>query len=187
KGVLILAYGKPNYGQMAYNLAVSIKHFSPNLPIAVVHDGCVVEDDLSIFDIVKEFKPKEVGRNKVELDLLTPFDHTLYLDADSIAINNIEPLFDACINSGRSLLAQVHGEGGLHDGISYGIWTKNETAWAWFDIPMDGKFQATQTSIVYFNKNAGYLFNKMRELYEFPRKYLTHRWGNSMPDELIYS
>lgn len=182
-----MAYGGENYAQMAYNLLKSIKHYAPDLPVAVLHDGCINSGDLKAFDYFYEFTPKAVGRNKVELDQLTPFDHTLYLDADSIAVNNLEPLLDACIDSGRPLLTQVHGQGGLDDPISYAIWTKNATAWAWFDIPYENKFQATQTSIVYFNKSANYLFKAMRDKFDFPRKYLTHNWGNSIPDELIYS
>jgi len=39
RGILLLAWGKRGYGFMAYNLAVSLKHHSPGIPI---HGGLIV-------------------------------------------------------------------------------------------------------------------------------------------------
>lgn len=193
KGVLLIAYGGMNYAQMAYNMVLSLRHYSPKVKVAVVHDGCMNKlnesrpDWKTYFDHIDIFIPKSAGENKVCLDKLTPFKHTLYLDVDGIIVKDITPLLDGCIKHTSPLLCQVHGKGGVNDSINYAIWAKNVSAWAWFDIPIDGFFQATQTSIVYFSDKAGYLFDMMREKFNFPKKYFTHHWGNSVPDELIFS
>ena len=195
KGILIIAYGDIGYARMAYNLALSIDYYSNGLPVAIVHDG--VMNELSkerpqwqkLFQSITTFTPEEHGRNKVKLDKYTPFKHTIYIDADSIITKDINPLLDACIKTGKPLLTQVQGKGGLSDAISYGIWAKNTAAWAWFDIPMDATFQATQTSMVYFSDKAKPIFGRMREYFNFPIKHIRHKWGrgNNIPDELIYS
>jgi len=195
KGILIIAYGNIGYARMAYNLALSVDYYSKGLPVAIVHDGVMDKltderpDWQKLFKSVTTFEPKEHGRNKVELDKHTPFKHTLYIDADSIITKDIEPLIDNCIKSGKPVLTQVHGKGGLSDSINYGIWAKNTAAWAWFDIPHDGIFQATQTSIVYFSNKAKPIFERMRAYFNFPFKHIRHKWGRgqNIPDELIYS
>jgi len=196
KGVLLIAYGADNYAKMAYNMALSIKHYSPNVKVALVDGGCMKKIEhlrpnwRELFDHIQTFTPEKAGQNKVKLDLYSPFEKTLYLDIDGITIKSIEPLLEGCIASGAPMLTQVHGKGGLEDRINYGIWAKNVSAWAWFDIPFDATFQATQTSIVYFDKSqniTGKLFKKMREKFHFPSELLTHNWGNTIPDELIYS
>jgi hypothetical protein len=39
KGILLIAFGKAGYAYMAYNMALSIRKTTPNLPIALVSDG----------------------------------------------------------------------------------------------------------------------------------------------------
>lgn len=190
KGILLIAFGKAGYAYMAYNMALSIRKHSPNLHITLASDG--VEKYMrkgyeKLFDNIVQFTPKEAGRVKVEMDLLSPYDHTLYLDVDGCLVSDIEPFFDELIAEGKPFNTDVHGEGGLTDNIPYAIWAKNTASWAWFEIPLDGRYQAIQSSITYFTKEAKPLFEMARKKYDFPRKYLVHKWGNSIPDELIFS
>lgn len=178
---------------MAYNMAASIKAYAPDLPVALVHDGCVryMEPDWTKYVdrhiYIDLSKYKEPGRVKVAMDELSPWDETLYLDVDGCAVRDIRPLLEKLKADGRPFIAPVFGTGGLRDSINYAVWASNVSSWAWFDIPTDGKYQATQTSLVYFNKDAKPLFDYAKQKYWFPRNHLTMHWGNSIPDELIFS
>ena len=48
----MMAFGKPSYYQMAYNLALSIRCFDREIPIQLVHDGKwgIVDDDKWVFN-----------------------------------------------------------------------------------------------------------------------------------------
>jgi hypothetical protein len=190
KGILLIAFGKPGYAYMAYNMALSIRKHSPNLHITLASDG--VESYMrsgysKLFDNIVHFTPQEAGRVKVEMDTFSPYEHTLYLDVDGCLVSDIEPFFDKLIEEGKPFNTDVHGEGGLTDVIPYAIWAKNTASWAWFELPLDARYQAIQSSITYFSKEAKPLFEMAREKYNFPRKFLSHKWGNSIPDELIFS
>lgn len=92
RGILILALGKPRYGNLAAMLAVTIKARNPNAQIAVVHSGDALselnKDTLDLFDGIipapaELVQPGQYMLTKLYLDILTPFDQTLYLDADT--------------------------------------------------------------------------------------------------------
>jgi hypothetical protein len=113
KGVLLIALGHPNYGRMAFNLAVSLKNNEPDLqialcytPSAITHLKMYGDDNINkYFDIMTECpadiyltgkeKPDYL-RAKAYMDCLTPFDDTLFLDADMLALPNrkLLPFFD---------------------------------------------------------------------------------------------
>jgi len=97
RGVLIIAIGE-KYIKMACSLAGSIKVGSPSLGIAVVcgkdekasvqklegrNDlfDHIIERDIKEFEIDGKFNP---FFSKLFVDLLSPFDETIYIDADSL-------------------------------------------------------------------------------------------------------
>lgn len=189
KGILLIAFGKPAYAYMAENMARSIKHHSPNVKVALASDG--VHNycrDKSFFDTIIPFKPhKDAGHAKLQMFDLSPFDHTLYLDVDGMVLKDIEPLLDHCIADGRPVIADTNNEGGITDKINYAHWATNINAWAWFEIPLDGRFQSTQTSSLYFNKKSKPLQELIERKKHYPKKYLANPWGGATPDELIVS
>ena len=89
-GVILLALGA-EYVKMACSLAATIRVGNPELPIALVHDGEVGEGLLGAFDHQIRIDPAEYGQDgrvspylmKLYMDTLTPFDRTIYMDADS--------------------------------------------------------------------------------------------------------
>lgn len=97
RGVLLLAIGHPFYGRMAFNLAVSMKAVDPEVKIAVAFTGDALKE-LFRYDIYKYFDrivtiPDEMIkrrghvehlRAKLCIPDLTPWDDTLYMDADTI-------------------------------------------------------------------------------------------------------
>lgn len=97
RGVLILAMGHHYYGRMAFNLAVSIKAEDPDAQICLAYADNALAD-LFRYDIYKYFDkvikvPDEYRRRrghqenihaKLYIPEITPYDSTLYLDADTI-------------------------------------------------------------------------------------------------------
>jgi hypothetical protein len=95
-GILLIALGNEYYGKLAYNLILSIRKNS-NIPITIYANGNALNylnENISTFDIVE--LPKEYYNNnkvslcniKTSLNVLSPYDKTLYLDVDSIIFNN---------------------------------------------------------------------------------------------------
>ena len=95
-GILTIALKHPLYGRFAYNLALSIKSADPKQRISVVADEMALshlhEGQKMIFDNIIEPKPNQCQRGgvlkplitKFYLNDLTPYERTLFVDADMI-------------------------------------------------------------------------------------------------------
>lgn len=93
QGYITLALGLDQYVEMAANLAWSIRHFDKTRPICLVHDERVVlpSDVKQAFThfAVLEAQDGYVGcMNKIRLDEVSPFDETLYIDADCLLVKD---------------------------------------------------------------------------------------------------
>lgn len=121
RGVILIAAGHPYYSHMAYNLALSIRHHS-DVPIVLFYEGAGInylfEDQKEIFTDIQEL-PEEFYMNegnphyvkpKIHLYDLTPFDETIFLDADMIfsPFKMIEDLFEE--NKNREIQFACRGE-----------------------------------------------------------------------------
>lgn len=96
RGILLVALGHPFYGNYAFQLALSIKHSNPSEKISIVHDGRGIahlsEGKRSVFDKIIQIKDdllivngkKQLLKFKAYLYDITPYDETLYLDADML-------------------------------------------------------------------------------------------------------
>lgn len=100
-GIVILALGHPNYTEMAVNLAASIKANGAKTPIALLHNGgyaALPPEKQAMFDrniVVKEkYYERGYVQAKTHLYDISPYDKTLYLDADMITLIgvNFDPL-----------------------------------------------------------------------------------------------
>lgn len=91
KGVTIMAYGAARYHDQAADLALSLRLHSPSLPLAVVTDRPADPLLGSLFDHVVPLPPGTLPdcRAKLDLDLHSPFERTLYLDSDSLAFRDV--------------------------------------------------------------------------------------------------
>ncbi len=95
-GIVILALGYDVYGSCAYNLALSLKSNDNHIRVCILHDGQATKHlskkELEIFDsniLIPESDwiiggVKHYFRAKLLLNKYTPFDYTLYMDADNI-------------------------------------------------------------------------------------------------------
>jgi hypothetical protein len=96
-GILIIAVGAKGYG----SLAASLRANNVTLPICLAHQKDTItrldEQYLSLFTDFVLIDDKHITLNdnvecfikaKAHMDELTPYDYTLFLDADVLALNN---------------------------------------------------------------------------------------------------
>lgn len=100
-GIVIIAIGHHNYYQMSATLAASIKANGSKAPICLLHDGNISmlsQDKQGMFDtnkvIPNKYYEKCPVKAKTFIYNLSPFDKTLYLDADMVILpgKNIDEL-----------------------------------------------------------------------------------------------
>lgn len=89
-----MAFGRDGYLRMASGLARSIRLYNAEVPLAVISD----RDSSSLrrwFDIIIPLKP-ELGpglAHKLNLDRYSPFERTLFIDADFLVFDNVDRLW----------------------------------------------------------------------------------------------
>jgi hypothetical protein len=113
-GILMLAIGHPYYARLAHNLLASLRYHDPFIQVAIAYSGegfgMLDEAQKSDFNhVIPIDSYPDVFRTKLDLDLITPFDKTLYLDVDMIWNNFKTPqsLFDEL--NGTSFTIINHG------------------------------------------------------------------------------
>lgn len=199
-GVIILCLRKPTYAMGAFNLAYSIKHYNPQINITLVSDGEHTkhfrQEHYLPFDSIKQinicdytgkdgrFQP---GYAKLSIDKYSNYDHTLYIDADSLVLKDIQPLIDKLILSPGNFYSNALGSGYINDEIEYSPWATNEQIWSYFGLPSDRKIHTINSSWFYFNKKSAPIFQKARESFHkgFLEQDLKNKWGTTLPDELF--
>lgn len=192
RGVLTMALKHPLYGRYAYNLALSIKSADMRTQVAVVAD----EEGLRhlhpgqrmIFDYIIPPAVEKPLVNKFHLINLSPFEETLFVDADMI----FSPLanFEEFWNSMKDIQWTManRGKDDLVKGISE--WTTKEdlqeayglvpySTWEWYDLSSEW---------IYFKKNdLSYTIFANAEKY-YDENYLKVRpFAGDRPDEPYFN
>lgn len=201
KGVFFVCFGKRGYAYSAYNLALSIKYFNPEIQIAILHDDSInslSHQQKSYFDhFVRlpddiKFSGARIDPGKVKTSIyeFLPWDENLYLDIDAICLKDLQPLIDQMSTKEGYYHTDVIGSGGKSDTIEYSIWASNENIWDFFQLKDDATLYAIQSSFCYIKKckEAEAFFGKVKENFiaGFPREKCV-LWGGTIPDELIFS
>jgi hypothetical protein len=184
-GITIIATSHPYYGRMAYNLALSIKAVE-DISVAMFYRSPAIDhltdDQRSIFDYLIKLPEqfREGYCTKLHLDELTPFDKTLYLDADMLWLPFKKP---------SSLFEELQGiqytgitEGKTGDvNMGYYFWAdeaeirevyKVESVYQW------------RSEVIYFERGTK-VFETARSLN--PQLKSIKRFGGSIPDELYFN
>jgi len=192
----MIAFGDPCYARAAYNLAISLKHFDRNIQICVLHDGKVFQRgyyDMSFFDkevLLDETDLSNPAKVKVSIYNYLPYDYNLVLDVDALAFQNIQPLIDRCIASGKHYLTYLYNTyySTDPDDMGYLLWAYRSKAWEHFDLKSDSFLPAPQSSIQFIEK-----CEASESLYKLilknisnpiPLHELRYQWGGNQPDEL---
>jgi hypothetical protein len=110
KGLVTIAIGKKYISQAKY-LAYSCMLHAPNIIRAVMTD---IPDMLeNYYDIIIPYK-KEYGNPfalKLKLPLYTPFEKTLFVDSDSLALHPVDMYWDFLIDQNFAYEGKIFSEG----------------------------------------------------------------------------
>lgn len=190
---MLLAWGKRGYGFSAYNLAVSLKYYSPSIGITLLATEAVMKQvpDRSVFDNIVwiEEPATNPGRFKVSIYKYLPYDYNLYLDVDALCLRNIEGLFDTLIAGGGHYYTFINA---VYDSTSPNLlpdmyWAYKDDIWSHYALT-DHKLPATQSSIQFIRKSvqAQELFALIEQCFDnpIPLDRLRNQWGGGQPDEL---
>jgi len=205
KGVIILALGHANYGRMALNLAISLKSKN-EVDVCLLHsegmDTIYNHNERQFFDrFVKVPEDYYTYKGKKEYQMaktymydLSPYQRTIYLDADSIWLpdKNINELFHKCWNN-PVLFQCIH---------QWDIQKEWGCLWTACDGPNEGLKQIRelygikdnrtiyemQSSFMYFEKSAvaSAFYHTAKDCY-LKRPFQFFQWNNGIPDELVFN
>ena len=196
RGALIIATGHCYYGRMAYCLSLSIKAIDPDFPICVIHSenslNHLSQQQRRFFDemiLLPEAKVKGFAC-KLHLDELSPFEETLFLDADMAWLPKRGP-------------SELMDELSAYDytGITEGYYDINNNDrseiskkyYFWADVDeivkkyeLKGKIYQWRSEVIYFKKT-----EKVKQFFADARKINADHglksiimFGNQIPDEL---
>lgn len=197
-GIILIAFGKYGYLNMAHNMAMSIKRFNPNLNITLFIDPDFDVQESYLYDNIIKLKQSDIYTSGVGIDPakiklrlydILPYEHNLYLDVDGLCISDITPTFDLLIKNNDSVCMEVIGKGGKNDTIPYSVWATNSVIWSYFKLKDTDILPSVQTSWIYIKKDseAKTFYKEVEKYANFPLTKLKKRWGGTLPDELIYS
>jgi len=179
-GVVIIAKKHRMYANMAFNLAVSIKHTDPLLPICLIHDNCTNDyTTVQKFIFNKMILNNDSNPFKVKLSLfdLSPFDKTIYLDADMVMMPN---------HSITTLLESIKG----FQIANRGFTDTND----WIDVNASKKefnvkqWLNTSSEVIIFDKSeeSKKVFELANEFY-LANTLVNRKIGAEQPDEPSFS
>jgi hypothetical protein len=190
KGIVIVACGHSYYGRLSYNLALSIKSVDPLFPIAIIHSenslSHLSEGQRKIFDHFV-LLPGGTGFGcKLELDLLTPFEETLYLDADMAWMPKRGPaeLFEELKDIEFTSITEGHTE---DVSKKYYFWADPVEIKKVYEIT--GRIYQWRSEVMYFKKTdrVKNMFALARKVYKEPGLKSIIKFGNQVPDELAFN
>jgi len=204
EGVVLFAFGKAGYYQAAYNLAYSIKHYSPSVKIALFVDDITkcnnATGDINKYvDSISEIEHSDLyvdskfdpAMLKVSLYKYLPFKNNLYLDVDAICLKDIQPLIDDLVSTKRHYISHCVGYHtiDLGRGIPSMQWAWADDIWSHFKLSNDAILPAINSSLQFIKvcNESNNLFGMLRILYttnQLPTEKLRMKWGNGQPDEL---
>lgn len=194
RGIMMMIWGKPQYGFMACQLAMSLKHHSPLIPIHLVTDSVAVSRlrSLRFFDSVNYMEtPVDPAAAKIDMYHKMPFEHTLWMDADGLCLAPMDTVFESMISESddKPFRCFVHAYYNRHDpdDMPLMVWAKRDVIWDHYRLT-NHTLPATQSSLVYvrkceFSEN---IYRRMQSNYanRLPLDKLKNKWGGTQPDEL---
>jgi len=196
QGIILAAFGQPNYIYMAAHLAASLVSDNKDIKITLLHDHCIgymPKDFYQFFDGFKEIKREHLYHNgkldpgflKINIPAYLPYDKTLYLDVDGLSLKDISPVFD----TDKEFATEVIGKGQYGKEINYLFWTTQKNAWEYFNLNEESVYRSVQSSSMFFKKGkfVEKLHKMLVEHWDFPYEKLSNHWGGTIPDELIIS
>ena len=184
-GIILIATGHPNYGKLAYNLALTIKTAGENTPVAIVHTGLehLTESQKAIFDYLIPLPEnfRDGFGAKLHLDELTPFDKTLFLDADMLWLGRKpSQLFAELDGTGFTSITEGHSEA---INYKYYFWAEPQEIKDAYKVD---KVWQIRSEVMYFERGTK-VFSKARSLKPETKLKTIRKFGEAIPDELYFN
>jgi hypothetical protein len=189
-GIAIFIFGRRGYAAAAEHLALTLRQYSPSLPVHLwAAEGMPV--DHSLFHKVHKLDPKWYedgpGSLKVNIYDILPKGEWLYLDADTLCIADLAPFVQRM--AAHDFGMEVHGKGKEADPIPYTPWATNTTIRKVNDLGPDAIYYGVQSSWMWIRKpsdTAAQVF-KAAKAARYKREDLKEPWGHDIPDELRFA
>lgn len=189
-GLLMCAVGHAYYGRLAYNMALSVKAVDPAFPIAIIHSerslSHLSETQRKVFDQFILLPGSQGFACKLELDLLTPFEETLFCDADMAWMPKRGP---------RELIEQLKDveftgitEGHTEDvSKKYYFWANADEIKQKYNIT--NRIYQWRSEVLFFKKTdrVKQMFAMARKVHANPGLTSLIKFGNQVPDELAFN
>lgn len=201
RGVVLIAVGHPHYGQLSLNLALSIIH-NEAIPITILCDETAVSTldrrILASYDITLQYLDEslvrdngkiKIGRLKTQLYDLSPYQHTIFLDSDSLICpdKKISEWFDW---DAPFLIPYEHDTHTDTINPQHSHWLKFEYVKKNFKVVSAPYVGSYQTSVIVFRKEAitEALFSQAFFAHETVEKHFgtVGGWYGTIPDELCF-
>lgn len=186
-GVCIIATQKRSYGEMAFNLAVSLKAVY-DVPISVISDGQIekiLRYDQWIDSVIPapDLNPFEI---KVNMWDLSPYEKTLYIDADSLYTGTDLKGFLETINRHGFLIGEYKRWEKGEVPKKY-TWAKFPEIWKHYRMKPDMLFAECNSSMFFFDRSKANekLFRAVKDAYASPVK-VNKTAGGHFPDEVAW-
>jgi hypothetical protein len=176
RGVLLIALGAPQYGQLAANLAASIRYRDATLPIHLVYTPdalrMLTPQHRALFTTMQLCPPEcythqgttEYIKAKTHLYELSPYEETLFIDVDVLLFPT------TCLSDTMEALSAVcdftiKNRGTVPD-KNYTYWF--DVAEAQQQLQIKGRFYQCQSEFIFFKRTRRNkrFFDKVRELYD---------------------
>lgn len=198
-GILLLAAGNEMYAKMAVVCAASIKKKNPEIPIAILHSKKIL-DKLSkrqrdLFDQTIEVDIHKRGANytvmeiKTRLYELSPFDNTLFLDADTIVCpsSSIALYFDELKYLDFVPFNSGYNDDKVETDESYPVWAMPEALRKIYGIGSDIKIPRINSGFLSFRKTkkAKQIFELANQVFHDKNKF--QEWRGEKPDEVCFN
>lgn len=118
-GVITIAHGPKRYIDMAINMAISLKFHNPSIQCAIVTD-VAQETVKEYFDYYIPIKSEYgLGLNqKLYLHEYSPFEETLFIDADCLVVKPLTGYYSLCIEHDFVILGSQINSGEWYMDVS---------------------------------------------------------------------
>lgn len=200
RGILILALGHPYYGELAANLAASIRRYDAHIPIALAWHGEALrhlnDGKKKLFTKMLQVPNTYVTKHaatryfkaKTYLYDLSPFDETVYLDADMLWMQPIAKLFEVLNDfdftiSHRDVIDLEKGAIAKQTFL-WADWKQIKTAYKF----TGGKLYGLHSEVIVFRKTPKIktFFETVKQVYDAPGVKST-AFAGDIADELAFA
>lgn len=203
RGIVIIAVGNSNYVTLAENLALSIRACISNIPICLIHDGEVLTgmrpECLGLFtnkirlpDNNSITPSQRAFTLKTQLYDLSPYQQTLYIDADCIMVpgKHIEALIESLQEYDFTSVCMGYFDADTMTSSrpNYPMWIDEATLENLKPSLATAKIPLVNSSMIWFKKNEATreLFATVRRLYDSP-SINASLYRGSKPDEAAFN